>query len=193
MVMVGNLPNYSKIDILRCFIRLGKGTSRHHLAKELELGEGTIRTILGILKSRGLLDSTIKGHFLSAKGSKLQDTIYTYITAPKKLEIKNLYPEYKKMGVVIRHAKNFGELYKLRDIAVRNGADGALILKFDSKLYLPKAGNDYKYGELEKNFDFNKGDALIIGFSNKKRSAEAGALSIAVELNKILQKFINEF
>ena len=191
--MVGNLPNYSKIDILRCFIRLGVGTGRQHLAKELGMGEGTIRTILNILKSEGLLDSTKKGHFLSAKGIKLQAEIFKNISAPKVLEIDGIYPGYKKTGVKIKNSKKLAELYRLRDIAVRSGADGAIILKFDSKLYIPESQDDNKYEEIEKKFDFENGDVLVIGFSGNNKNAETGALSIAVELSGILQKFINKF
>ena len=50
--MVGNTPNFSKYDVLRCFLRLEKEIGRQELAKELSLGEGTIRSILDILKKR---------------------------------------------------------------------------------------------------------------------------------------------
>ena len=77
--MVGNKPNYTKFDVLRCFFRIGEGISRHNLAKSLELGEGTIRTILGILKNKKLIESTKKGHFLSSRGnsemSKLKENM----------------------------------------------------------------------------------------------------------------------
>ena len=59
--MVGNIPNFTKIDLLRCFVRLNKNIGRKELSKELGLGEGTVRTILNILKSKKLLDSTKKG------------------------------------------------------------------------------------------------------------------------------------
>ena len=191
--MVGNLPNYSKIDILRCFIWLGVGTGRQHLAKELGIGEGTIRTILNILKSEGLLDSTKKGHFLSANGIGLQAEIFKKISAPKILEIDEIYPGYKKIGVQIKNLKKLAELYRLRDIAVKNGAEGAIILKFENRLYIPESQDDNKYEEIEKKFDFENGDVLVIGFSGNNKNAETGALSIAVELSGILQKFINKF
>src|SRR3989344_1154647 len=95
--MVGNIPNFTKIDILRCFLRFNKNIGRQELAKDLELGEGTARTILEILKSNNLLDSTKKGHFLSRKGSETLNGIYRIISAPKDLAIKNIYPDFKKI------------------------------------------------------------------------------------------------
>jgi len=189
--MVGNVPNFTKIDILRCFLRLSKNTGRQELSKELEFGEGTVRTILGILKSKGLLESTKKGHFLSKKGAELLDSICQRASAPKNVSL-NLYPNLEKAGVLIKNVPNLKELYKLRDIAVRNGADGALILKFESRLYAPEYASNHDYSELEKHFDFKNNDVLVIAFSNKNRLAENGALSIAVELDATLKKFINE-
>ena len=75
--MVGNIPNFTKIDVLRCFLRLKKNTGRQELARDIGLGEGTIRTILNILKSKQLLDSTKKGHFLSKKGTDVLNQIFT--------------------------------------------------------------------------------------------------------------------
>ena len=191
--MVGNIQNFTKIDILRCFLRFNKNISRQDLARELELGEGTIRTILKILKSKKLLDSTKKGHFLSKKGNEALSQIYEFISAPRNIAMNNIYPNSRKIGVLIRNAPNLEELYKLRDIAVRNKADGAIILKFDSKLYAPESSYEQDYKELEKHFDFRKDDALVISFSNERRYAENGALAIAVELSSFLKKFINDF
>ena len=81
--MVGNTPNFTKLDILRCFLRLDRKISRKELASELRLGEGTVRTILDILKGIGLLDSSRVGHFLSGKGKEVHENIYKDIDGPK--------------------------------------------------------------------------------------------------------------
>lgn len=191
--MVGNIPNFTKIDILRCFLKFNKNISRQELARELELGEGTMRTILEVLKSKKLLDSTKKGHFLSKKGNEILNQIYESISMPKNITTQSLYPNFKKIGVVVRNITNLKELYKLRDIAVKNGAEGAIILKFDDKLYAPESDYKQDYKELEKNFEFKDNDVLIIAFANEKRHAENGALAIATELSPLLKKFIREF
>ena len=191
--MVGNFPNYTKIDILRCFLRFDKNIGRHELARELELGEGTVRTILDILKSKKLLVSTKKGHFLSKKGNEMLNQIYDCIRKPENLKMQNPYPSYKKSGVLVRNILKLSELYKLRDIAVKNRADGAIILTFDDKLYAPEYESEQDYHELEKHFNFKKNDVLVVAFSNEMRHAETGALAIAIELSPFVKKFINEF
>src|SRR3989338_10737 len=100
--MVGNIPNFTKIDILRCFLRFSKNTGRQELARELEIGEGTMRTILKILKSKNLLDSTKKGHFLSKRGGGALKQIYDSISMPKSMASQSLYPNFKKVGVHVK-------------------------------------------------------------------------------------------
>lgn len=191
--MVGNIPNYTKIDILRCFLRLGRKTSRQELSRGLGLGEGTIRTILQSLKSRNLLDSTKKGHFLSKKGAELLEQIKLCISMPKALDASILYPEFKKIGIVVKGQESLREIYKLRDIAVKNGSEGALILKFENRLYAPESGFEQDYSELEKYFKFGSGDILVISFAKEIRRAETGAVAVAVELNTALKSFIENF
>ena len=191
--MVGNIQNFTKIDILRCFLRFNKNISRQDLARELELGEGTVRTILKTFKSKKLLDSTKKGHFLSRKGNEISSQIYEFISAPKNITMRSIYPNSRKIGVLVRNVPNLKELYKLRDIAVKNKADGAIILTFDNRLYAPESDYSQDYKELENQFDFRNKDVLVIAFSGEKRHAENGALAIAIELNDFLKKFISEF
>ena len=189
--MVGNIPNYNKIDVLRCFFRLSRYAGRQELAKELHLGEGTVRTILGILKSKKMLSSAKKGHFLSKKGEYELGKIMQTSSMPELIAAKNPYPDYIKIGMRIKNVPALSQVHKIRDIAVKNGADGAIILRFQNGLYAPEAGIGQDFRELENNFDFKKNDVFVIGFSNSRKNAENGALSIAVELSSSLKKFIN--
>ena len=190
--MVGNIPNFTKIDLLRCFVRLNKNIGRKELSKELGLGEGTVRTILNILKSKKLLDSTKKGHFLSNKGIATLNSILECISAPKSVSIHNLYPSLKKVAVVIKNIKSLNNLYKLRDLAVKNGADGAIILKFEGRLYAPESDYEHNYQDLEKYFELINNDVVAVAFSDNVKNAENGAFAIAIKLCSNLKKFIND-
>lgn len=191
--MVGNIPNFSRIDVLRCFLRFNKNIGREKLANQLELGEGTTRTVLKTLKSKKFLYSTKKGHILSKKGAEMLKQIYQYINMPKNITMQNIYPHFKKVGIMVKNAQKLKGLYKFRDIAVKQGAEGALILKFENKLYAPESNYKQDYTELERYFELKNGDVLVIAFSNEKIYAERGALAIAIELNNSLKKIINEF
>jgi len=81
--MVGNLSNFTKIDILRCLLKIEEPVSRGELSKILDLGEGTIRAILDILKKNKFLESNKQGHFLSAIGDNIVKKITNIINIKK--------------------------------------------------------------------------------------------------------------
>src|SRR3989338_704697 len=127
--MVGNFPNFTELDILRCLFRIENAMSRSALSESLELGEGTIRSILDILKSNKLLVSDKKGHYLSQKGKELLKEINESIKISQ-ADLSSMFPRKKEVAVQIKHIKNkrcLGKAYELRDTAVKAGADGALV------------------------------------------------------------------
>lgn len=188
--MVGNKPNYSQFDILRCLFRIEDGISRSHLAKSLELGEGTVRTVLDILKLKGLISSTKKGHFLSASGRNELSMVSRSISQPVKFESDRIYNNLRKSGLLVRDVDSVPNTYKLRDTAVRYGSEGAIILKFDKRLYAPES-DKFDYSELEKCFELENGDVVILAFADSYAVAENSALAVASELSSELKNFIN--
>jgi len=191
--MVGNIHNYVKTDVIRAFLLIKGNISRNELVSKLGLGEGTVRTILDILKDKNLIYSTKKGHSLTEKGSLFFKKIEKSIVV-KRLMLEDFYPELEKTVVLLKKAdKNIKISFEQRDIAVKQGAEGAVILRFDKELYIPDADINFKesykkaYDEILKCFDFKKGDILIICFANTSRNSENGALEIAINLNKKLK------
>jgi len=188
--MVGNIPSYVKTDVLRAFLLIKGNISRNDIVKKLELGEGTVRAILDILKNKNLICSTKQGHSLTEKGNLFLKKTEKSITV-KRLILEDFYPELEKAVVLLKKAdKNLKISFEQRDIAVKQGADGAVILRFDNKLYIPNADINFKesykkaYNEILKCFDFKKGYMLIICFAGSLRNAENGALEIALSMSK---------
>lgn len=178
--MAGNRSNFNDFDVLRCFFLTNDKIGRADLAKKLELGEGTVKNILEILKKKKLIVSTNKGHVLSKKGEKALDDIHKIITLPQRFVSKNIYPDYKKAEIVVKKYSKDKKSYFLRDAAVKEGAEGAMIFDYDNTLKL----KDYK-----KDFpDLSKKGIFVIGFANDYRTAENSVLAIASEMNKNLRK-----
>ncbi|MBU1205153.1 MAG: DUF4443 domain-containing protein [Nanoarchaeota archaeon] len=194
--MVGNIPGYVKTDIIRAFLLMKENISRNELVTKLALGEGTVRTILDILKDKNLIYSTKRGHSLTEKGSLFFKKIEKSIVV-KRLMLEDFYPELEKAVVLLKKAdKNIKISFEQRDIAVKQGADGAVILKFDKELYIPDADINFKenykkaYDKILKCFDFKKGDILIICFAGSSGNAENGALAVALSMSKELNDLI---
>lgn len=188
--MVGNIPNFNEYDILRTFLLIGEPISRQELASELELGEGTIRTILDILKKNKLIFSTRQGHSLTKKGNLLLKTIKRFIEINKKVDI-DYYKNFKKIVISLKNIENPKISVELRDLAIKNGAEAALIFIYkNNRLVLPYAEEfDKNFENLENLFDFKNNDILIITIANSFRTAENSAFSLILflipKLNKI--------
>jgi predicted transcriptional regulator len=187
--MVGNIPNFTDIDILRCLLNINKDTSRLDLVKKLELGEGTIRTILNILKNNKLITSTQKGHSLSEKGIKILNNIKKDIEVLNKIKYRE-YKNLKNQAIVVKNLSKIEKITQLRDTAIKNGAEAALILLFDKKLKMPDFECQEDFSELEEYYNFKNKDILVATFASSQKLAEQSAFSIVFELNKDLKKFI---
>ena len=184
--MVGNTPNFNKYDILRCFLAVGKGISRNRLKKELGIGEGTARSILDTLKKKGLISSTRKGHSLTEKGKGISAKLSNIIEL-KKIRT-DIYRGTKQAAALIKHKKPAKIEVKLRDTAIKNGADAALILSFDKKLHAP--GIEAGFPELDNLFGFEKNNILVVSFAKTQRDAENSALAVADEISSDLGRLL---
>jgi len=181
-IMVGNIASFTKIDIMRCLLRIRKPISRAELSKTLDLGEGTIRSILDILKKNKLLASNNKGHYLSSKGLDIVNKIKNHVNM-KEIVSNKVFSNKKKIAISVKKPKKTLKSYILRDQAVKNGADGAIILRFDKKLILYDSGYKEDFKEIENKFDLSKNDMVIVTYADSYRLAEHGALAAAIEIS----------
>ena len=189
--MVGNIANFMKIDLLRCLLRIEKPVSRSFLASSLELGEGTIRSILDILKSKGYIESNNIGHYLSEKGIKFVKGIKD-AAAIENINGISLFPNKKVIAIKIKNPAKAVNAVALRDEAVKNGAEGAIILKYGKKLEF--YGFDYKedLSGIESQFELSKNDLVISAYANSSKLAEYGAISAAIRINKDLMNALDK-
>lgn len=190
--MVGNLASFTKIDTLRCLLKIGQPVSRAELSKTLNLGEGTIRSILDILKKNKFLESNNKGHYLSTKGKNIVNKIKNYVKM-KELVSNKIFSNKKKIAVSVKKPKKAIKSYILRDQAVKNGADGAIILRFDNKLILYDSGYKEDFSDVENKFDLATDDMVIVTYAESYRLAEHGALAVAIKINSDLRKIMKKF
>ena len=193
--MVGNIPNYEPLDVIRCFLKLDSNfKSRQLLTKELELGEGTIKSLLLILKEKGLTVSKKKGHSLSAKGNALLHKINNEITLPKPITYTDFYSQLNKAAVQIKRKRKDFSVPKVRDAAVRVGAEAAYVL-FSVHEHLKMSKKDtYTFKQIAHQFELKEGDIVLVSFADTYRKAELGVLAqVLYVCPNLLSMAVNSF
>lgn len=188
------MPKFDEIDILRVFLKVNKFPGRKQLAAELDIGEGSLRSILDILKKKRLLESNYQGHKLSKTGEKKFNEIKEYLSFKENVSL-DFCTGKSALTCKLTNVKEIKSIISLRDLAVRQGADGALILKFDgNRLCFP----DFEYNNKDimhfaQEFNLKKGDLIILVWSDKDNITERAMLIIGGLLNTLIRGFLEEF
>jgi len=175
---------YFKPDVLNTFLNLEKPMSRAELVARTGLGEGSMRSILNILKAKGLIQSSKRGHWATKRGLSLLRELQRQLDILEPRSLK--FPKSREILCFhIRGPVNQVPSYLLRDIAVRWGATGALIFRFNGRqLVLPPSRRvDYNedYSALTKGLE--KEDHLALLWGEHKPSLVSGGLEIASVLS----------
>lgn len=163
--------------------------SRHTLCKKLDLGEGTVKTLVKHLKIYDLIETDKTGTRISTKGSKLLSELLLSIPAEMSISTCsvalgkfNYAILIKQMSYVIRSG------IEQRDAAIKMNALGATTLVYkDDKFIIPNTNFNALHGEqklhalLVDSLKPEEGDVLIIGSDNiSERAAEFAAKSAAL-------------
>lgn len=112
--------------------------SRGALSKELGIGGGSVKTLVGVLKESGLTVVDKSGNRLTDKGRDLVRALHQLF-----LKVVDFRPTYLRMGPFNAALFVNGEIagavnpIKIRDLAVRRGAMGATTLYFFDDLKIP--------------------------------------------------------
>jgi predicted transcriptional regulator len=190
----GRAPSFNEAQVVKALeIICAYGTvGRIKLSKELELGEGTTRTLLKHLKKEGLIEGSRYGIMLSEYGKKLFSNLRSKISEGIEVPNSHLTVGPFNMAVLVRnaaHAVRTG--VEQRDKAIKVGALGATTLIFSrSKLTMPSCeeeafeGISSMYDMLVSKLNPKENDVIVIGSGENKTSAEIGAKMAALELLK---------
>ena len=163
--------------------------SREKLCEELELGEGSIKTLMRHLKMQHLIESTNAGTKMTKKGNSFYSELLTSI--PCEISLSRCAVTLGKFNFAVL-VKQMSSMIKdgiaQRDTAIRMGASGATTLLFkDNKFLIPQTRFDSLKDEHQlseqmiKNLHPQDGDVIIIGSDNYSRmKAEFAAKSAAL-------------
>lgn len=191
--MKGPQRQYDEIHILRTILILEKEKriGRKQLVKKLDLGEGSVRSVLKFLIERNYLTSSVaKGHNLSKKGEEFLAKLHRFVLGPKIVDAKELTIGKKDVAVLVKNAAKKVKMgINERDAAIKKGSLGASVLIFrDKELRFPDQNKlNIKNKSLYKSFELEEEDVLIIGTDNTIVKAEIAAIAalFALVRNKI--------
>ncbi|MHA1719767.1 MAG: DUF4443 domain-containing protein [Promethearchaeota archaeon] len=188
-------PSYKTPHIFFCIMLIGKesrGIGRYRIRKEINLGEGSVKTLLNRLKEENIIkvvETRQKGHILTEKGIKILKELNNMIPFPEKIENENNQFVVGKIAYYTlidqqNIKKNLGSNIDQRDEAIKIGGTGATCLIYDGN-------NKFSFSdgvlidipvEIGK---LNKGDFLIIGAGNSKSEAILATYAAALSLLEI--------
>lgn len=187
MSAIGPLPRFAEAQVKRALELIAECESigRKRLAKELGVGEGSVRTILNRLKREGLITSSRKGHTLTSKGRrKLRVKVEKFV----QIDAGDLTVGEIDIATIVRGAASRVKRgIEQRDEAIKAGADGATVFVFRrGKLQFPDGFMDVKKGLAKVLIDIfspREGDVIIIGTAGDRVRAERGALTATRSLS----------
>jgi predicted transcriptional regulator len=190
----GRAPSFNEAQVIKALeIICAYGTvGRIKLSKELELGEGTTRTLLKHLKKEGLIEGSRYGIMFSEYGKQLFSKLRSKISEGIEVPNSHLTVGPFNMAVLVRNvAHGVRRGVEQRDAAIRVGALGATTLIFSrSKLGMPSSEECVFRSILDihdmlvSKLNPKENDVIVIGSGENKTSAEIGAKMAALELLK---------
>jgi len=184
----GPLHRFADYHVYRTLLLLsdGRRRGRKQLADSVNLGEGSMRTIVEYLRDRGMIDIKQTGIKISSRGLEF---IRQLPIRMERLEPSDISISERSVAVLVKGKANRIVMgIEQRDSAIKAGADGATtIVLVRSNLVVPP---DYILDkekpeiskELRESFAPVEGDVIIIGSAPSYERAEDGALAAAFEL-----------
>ncbi|AIF69593.1 hypothetical protein PAP_05965 [Palaeococcus pacificus DY20341] len=182
----GAYPEFGLEDVVAAVFLLKDAKGRKQISEELNLGEGSVRTLLKKLSHLELIESKQKGHYLSEKGLKKLKEINSLFSEPKEIEKIEGMPAY---ALLIHNPPEFKSI-DLRDEAIRFFAKGAMILVYEKgQIIFPEDGRPLKDTLPEiaqdlENLELKEGDLIVITWAPQKAHALKSAIHVALFLKK---------
>ncbi|MEM2021763.1 MAG: DUF4443 domain-containing protein, partial [Zestosphaera sp.] len=149
-------------------------TGRHALMRQLKLGEASVKTLINRLKKAGLVEtSRPQGTRLTEAGRGLVVRLKEFIKLIPNVELSEVCRDCRVSGVIFSGGYSYlvkvGGVIVFRDLVVKEGADGALIVVcLSGGLYLPtpigvEEARVEVLDRLAESYGVKNGDLLLLG------------------------------
>jgi len=184
----GPVHRFADYHVYRTLLLLsdGRRRGRKSLADAVNVGEGSMRTIVEFLREKGYVDVKQTGIKISYKGLEFLRNLPIRM---ERLEPSDISIAVRNVAVLVRNrAEKISLGIEQRDAAIKAGAEGAttIVIKGGKMLVPPDYHLDKEKPEiargLRKLLSPNDGDIVIVGAAEEFERAEDGALAAAFAL-----------
>ncbi|ASJ10167.1 hypothetical protein A3L12_02090 [Thermococcus sp. P6] len=181
----GAYPEFTLEDAVAVLFMLRNPTGRKAVSEALNIGEGSVRTLLKKLSRLGVITSTRRGHSLNDRGMALLGRISRNFSGVEKVGTVEGYPAY---GLIVRNPGEFNSI-NLRDEAVRFFARGAMILEVrNGEPVFPEDGRSLSEtlpelaGSIKRLLKPGEGDLVVVTWAGEEAHAVKSAYHVALTL-----------
>jgi hypothetical protein len=184
----GPVHRFADYHVYRTLLLLsdGRRRGRRSLADSVNIGEGSMRTIIEFLRDKGYVDVKQTGIKISTRGVEFVRNLPIRM---ERLDPSDISIAMRNVAVLVRNRADKVTLgIEQRDAAIKAGAEGAttIVVKGGKLLVPPDYFLDKERPEiargLRKLLAPNEGDIVIVGAAQEYDRAEDGALAAAFAL-----------
>ncbi|WP_297536391.1 DUF4443 domain-containing protein [Thermococcus sp.] len=183
----GAYPEFTVEDVVAVLFLLRNPIGRKTISELLDLGEGSVRTLLRKLSGMGVIESSQRGHVLSERGRKLLGGISKEFSEVRRVGEVEGFPAY---ALIVRNPPEFKSI-ELRDEAIRFLARGAMILVVkNGEVVFPEDGRPLRetMPELAEKLSVlgpDDGDMVVVTWAENPADAMKSAYHVAVFLKDV--------
>lgn len=183
----GAYPEFTLEDAVAVLFMLQNPTGRKAVSEALDLGEGSVRTLLRKLLWQGLIRSTQRGHSLNGRGMELLKGISRHFSEVRRVGGIEGHPAF---ALTVREPGKFKSI-ELRDEAIRFFAKGAMILVVrNGEPIFPEDGRPLSETmpelaeKVKEAFRLEDGDLVVVTWAEKESDAMKSAYHVALSLKE---------
>ncbi|NJE76243.1 DUF4443 domain-containing protein [Thermococcus sp. ES12] len=183
----GAYPEFTLEDAVAVLFMLQNPTGRKAISEVLDLGEGSVRTLLKKLAALDVISSTQRGHSLNESGMKLLERLSKHFSEVHKVGEVDGYPAY---AILVKSPPEFKSI-ELRDEAIRFFAKGAMILVVkNGEPVFPEDERPLSEtmpglaGEIKGAFNLEDNDLVVVTWAEKEADAMKSAYHVALTLKE---------
>ncbi len=167
-------PNFTPYHVIKALMIISKGhVGRPKLREELRLGDASTRTLLKRLREAELIRSfRPTGTELTEKGREVLKEVLSSLVVLGKVAHGNICSNCVTSAVVLRNATDLLRrmgVIRVRDLVVKQGADGALILLVgpDGRVLMPVQDGEVPFTDplvldIRGKVSLRKGDVILV-------------------------------